>query len=83
MLALFGSLIAILAAIAFIAVGLLTLWGGRDTAARELARGFTRSALTAPARALALLLVGAPLVITALFALLAAARILMVAMGLG
>ena len=83
MLALLGSLIAVGAALAFAAVGLLTLWGGREVFTRELPRDFTRSALTPGRRALTALVVGLPLGITALFGLLAAGRILQVALGLG
>jgi hypothetical protein len=82
MLALLGSLIAIGAAIVFAVVGLLTLWGGRESAAHELAPDFRRSALKPGARLVTLLAVGIPLVITALFGLLAAGRILQVAFGL-
>lgn len=77
-----GVLIAIGAAVAFAVVGALTLWGGFETAARELPRDFTRSAASPARRLLTLALVGLPLVITALFGLLAAGRILQVAFGL-
>jgi len=78
-----GALIAIGASIAFAVVGLLTLWGGGETLTRELPRGFTRSATSPARRVLGVALVAVPLVITALFGLLAAGRVLMVALGLG
>lgn len=77
-----GSLIAAGAAVAFAAAGLLTLWGGLDTLSRELPRGFLRSGASAAQRAFTLALVGLPLTIVGLFGLLAAARILQVALGL-
>jgi hypothetical protein len=83
MLALLGSLIAIGAALTFAAVGLLTLWAGRASLDREVARDFVRSPAPPARRALAVALVAVPLVLTGLFGLLAAGRILMVAIGLG
>jgi ABC-type enterochelin transport system permease subunit len=80
---LLGVLIAIGAAVAFAVVGALTLWGGLVTFTSELPRDYRRSAATPAQRALTLALVGLPLVITALFGLLAAGRILQVALGLG
>jgi hypothetical protein len=77
-----GSLIAAGAAVVFAALGIVTLWGGLDALTREVPRGFVRSQSSAGERALTLLGVGAPLVITGLFGLLAAGRILQVALGL-
>ncbi len=78
-----GSLIAAAAAIVFAVVGLLTLWGGAETLSRELPPDFIRSATSGARRAGTLLLVGLPIGIVALFALLAAWRIAAVAIGLG
>jgi Na+(H+)/acetate symporter ActP len=80
---LLGVLIAIGAAIAFAVVGALTLWGGLDAVSSELPRDFRRSAATPAQRAFTVAIVALPLVITALFGLLAAGRILQVAFGLG
>jgi hypothetical protein len=78
-----GSLIAVAAAIVFAAVGLLTLWGGAEAIARELPPGFTSSAASGARRAGTLLLVGLPIAAVVIFALLAAWRILAVALGMG
>ena len=78
-----GSLIAVAAALVFAAVGLLTLWGGAEAYARELTRDFIRSAAPAARQLGELLLVGLPIALTALLALLAAWRILAVALGVG
>jgi hypothetical protein len=78
-----GVLIAIGAAVAFAAIGAFTLWGGFDALTSEVPRGFRRSA-TAPARrALTIALVGFAVLATGLFGLLAAGRVLQIALGLG
>ena len=78
-----GALIAVGAALAFAVVGLLTLWGGGETLTHELPRDFRRSAASPARRVLGVALVGIPLLLTAIFGLLAAWRVLMVAFGLG
>lgn len=77
-----GVLIAIAAAVAFAAMGGLTLWGGLDTLTREVPRDFRRSAASGAQRALTLAMVGLPLLITGLFGILAAGRLVQVALGL-
>lgn len=77
-----GVLIAIGAAVVFAAIGALTLWGGLQALTREVPRGFVRSAASGGQRALTIAMVGAPLLITGLFGLLAGARILQVALGM-
>lgn len=77
-----GVLITIGAAVAFAAMGIFTLWGGLDALTREVPRDFTRSAASGAQRALTLAMVGLPLLITGLFGLFAAARMLQVALGL-
>jgi hypothetical protein len=78
-----GSLIAVAAAVVFAAVGLLTLWGGAEAVARELGPDFVRSAATGARRLGTLLMAGLPIAVVGLFALLAAWRILAVALGMG
>ncbi len=80
---LLGVIIAIGAAVAFAALGGLTLWGGLNTISSELPRGFVRSGASGAQRLGTLALVGVPLLITGVFGLLAALRILQVAFGLG
>lgn len=77
-----GVLIAIGSGIAFAAMGAFVLWGGFDALTREVPRGFVRTAASGGQRALTMLAVGVPLVITGLFGLLAAGRMLQVAFGL-
>lgn len=76
-----GVLIAVGAALVFAAIGALTLWGGLDALRLELPPDFRRSNASVTERILTLVLVGAPIVITALFGLLAAGRIFQVALG--
>lgn len=78
-----GVIIAVAAAVAFAALGGLTLWGGLNTLTSELPRGFVRSGVSGAGRLGTLALVGLPLLITGAFGLLAALRILQVAFGLG
>ncbi|GAB4434240.1 MAG: hypothetical protein OHK0015_23810 [Chloroflexi bacterium OHK40] len=78
-----GSLIALGAALVFAIVGLLTLWGGLITLTGELPRGFRRTAAGPGNRAATVALVALPLIATAAFSLLAAWRILLVALGMG
>lgn len=82
-MALLGSLIAAGAALAFAAIGLLCLWGGWATLRDELPRDFVRTRAAAGSRSLTLLLLGLAIGLTALFGLLAAGRILLLAAGLG
>lgn len=79
---LLGVLITIGAAVAFGIMGALTIWGGLGSVRAELLRGFVSANPTAGDRALTLLLVVVPLVITGLFGLLSAGWMLMVAFGL-
>jgi hypothetical protein len=83
MLFFLGVLIAIGAGIFFAALGLLTLWGGLDTLRSELPRDARRSQSGGGALAMTLTLTGLPLLITAVFGLLAAGRFIQVAFGLG
>lgn len=78
-----GVLIAIGAAVVFGVVGALTIWGGLETLRTEIPRDHLRSQADGATRMTTALLVGLPLLITGLFGLLAALRILQVAFGLG
>lgn len=78
-----GVIIAIVAAIAFAALGALTLWGGWVTVTRELPIHFVSAGAASGERARTLALVVVPLAITGVFGLLAGWRILMIAVGLG
>ena len=78
---LIGSLIAIGAALTFLLVGALVWWGVRRTLSREVATSFCSRPPTPVGRAWALLAVALPAAGAALLALLAAARILLVAFG--
>lgn len=74
-----GSLLGIGSALAFLLVGALVWWGVRRALGRELAPGFRSRPRPIGARVLALLAVALPAAGAALLALLAAARILLVA----
>lgn len=76
-----GSIIALASAVAFAAVAALLLWGGYLTLRDEVRRSFIITRPSPASRALDLALVVGPLVITALFSLLAAGRIVQVALG--
>lgn len=78
-----GALIAVGAALGFAAVGLLVLWGGWQAFSREIRHGFISGNPAPGQRLLTLALFLVPLAITALFGLLAAGRIVAVALGLG
>lgn len=78
-----GVLIAVGSAVAFAALGALTLWGGLTTLRTEVPRDYLRTQASGGTRAVTTLLVGLPLIITAVFGVLAALRFLQVAFGLG
>jgi hypothetical protein len=80
---LIGSLIAVGSALAFLLVGALVWWGVTRALRREVAVGFRSRPPTSAGRVLALLAVALPAIGAALLALLAAARILLVAFGAG
>ncbi|NJN18160.1 MAG: hypothetical protein HC822_18785 [Oscillochloris sp.] len=82
-MAVLGSVIALGAALAFVAVSGLLFWGGWIMLQRELLRGFVSAAASPGERVLTVLLTVVPLIITACFSLLAAGRIALVAVGLG
>lgn len=82
MLYILGVLVAIGAAVAFAALGALTLWGGFTTLRGEVPRDYLRTRASGGARTLTTLLVGLPLLITGVFGLMAALRLLQVAFGL-
>jgi hypothetical protein len=77
-----GVLIAVGAALAFAAIGALTLWGGLNTLRTELPRDYLRTRAGVGPQVTTALLVGLPLLITGTFGLLAAVRMLAVAFGL-
>jgi hypothetical protein len=82
-MAILGSLIALGAAVAFVVIVGLAVWGGLLAIRQELLRGFV-SANPGPAdRALTLLLVGVPLAGVAAIGLLGALRLALVALGMG
>jgi hypothetical protein len=82
-MAILGSIIALAAALAFAAIAILSVWGCLQAVRGELLRGFI-SANPAPAdRIVTLLLVGVPLAGVAALGLLAAVRIILVAIGQG
>ena len=83
MLFFLGVLSAIGAGIVFGIMGALTIWGGANTLRTDVPRDYLRSQAGGGTRAMTLLLVGLPLLITGLFGILAALRFLQVAFGLG
>ncbi len=83
MLYILGVLVAVGAGVAFGVIGALTLWGGLSTLRTEVPRDHLRSQAGGGTRAGTALLVGLPLLITGIFGLLAALRMLQVAFGLG
>lgn len=83
MLYLLGVLVAVGAAAAFAVIGALTIWGGLNTLRTEVPRDHLRSRAGGGARAATNLLVGLPLLVTGIFGILAALRLLQVAFGLG
>lgn len=71
-MAILGALITAGAAFAFLVVGALVLFGGANATQRQLIPGFRPDRPSPLARALALLSVWGPVVLTALLCLLAA-----------
>ncbi|NTW02940.1 MAG: hypothetical protein HGA19_16935 [Oscillochloris sp.] len=82
-MAIFGSLIALAAALAFVAIVALSFWGTLQAVSDELLRGFISANPSATDRALTLLLVGVPLAGVAALGLLSAVRLTLVALGMG
>ncbi len=80
-MAILGALITLGAAIAFLVVGALTLFGGTNATQRQLVPGFRPDRPSLAMRALALLSVWGPVVLTALLCLLAALKLLQVAVA--
>ena len=80
---LLGVLIGLSSALAFAAVGGLLIWGGARALRREVLRGFVSAPPPPAERLLTLALIIVPLLGAALLALLAAGRIVMVALGVG
>lgn len=76
-----GALIAIGSAVAFVAVGALTLFGGADATQRQVVPGFRPDRPGAAERLLALLGLWLPVALVALLCLLAGIQILRVAAG--
>jgi len=82
-MAILGSIICLGAALAFVAMVALSVWGALQAIRLEIMRGFV-SANPGPAdRALTLLLIGVPLAGVAAIGLLSAVRLTMVALGMG
>jgi hypothetical protein len=80
-MAVIGALIAIGAAAAFLLVGALALFGGADATQRQLVPGFQPDRPGPRERALALLSLWGPIALIVALCLLAAIRILRVALG--
>ena len=76
-----GALITLGAAIAFLVVGALMLFGGANATQRQVIPGFRPDRPSLAGRALALLSVWGPVVLTALLCLLAAIKMLQVVAG--
>jgi len=74
-----GALITFGAALAFLVVGALTLFGGANATQRQVIPGFRPDHPGPVARVLALLSVWAPVLLIALLCLLAAIKMLQVA----
>lgn len=70
-----GGLVAVGAAVAFLIIGALTLFGGADATQRQLLPGFTPDRPSTGERLLALLSVWGPALLVALLCLLAAIQI--------
>ena len=77
-----GVLIAIGAAGAFAAVGILTIWGGYEAVRRELVRGFVVNPPSPAERVISLSVTVVPLAVVALFSLMAAGRITLMVLGI-
>nr|WP_044199595.1 hypothetical protein [Oscillochloris trichoides] len=82
-MAIIGSLIALGAALAFIAMAGFSVWGTLQAVRDELMVGFISTNPSAAERSLTLLLVGLPLAGVAVLGLLSAVRMIQVAFGLG
>ncbi|MFV9502994.1 MAG: hypothetical protein AB4911_00360 [Oscillochloridaceae bacterium umkhey_bin13] len=82
MLFVLGVLIAIGSAGFFGVLGGLTLWGGLVTMRTEVPRDYVRTQASGGSRAMTVVLVVLPLVITGIFGLLAMGQFLRVAFGL-
>jgi len=80
-MAIIGALISLGAAIAFLAVGALTLFGGANATQRQLVPGFRPDRPGPIERILTVLCVWGPVALIALLCLLAAIRILQVALA--
>lgn len=80
-MALIGALIAIGAAVAFLVVGALALFGGADATQHQLLPGFRPDRPGPLERALAVLSVWGPIALIVALCLLAAIRILRVALN--
>ena len=76
-----GALITLGSAFAFLVAGALTLFGGANATQRQLVPGFRPDRPSLAARALALLSVWGPVLLTALLCLLAAIKMLQVAVA--
>ena len=74
-----GALITLGAALAFLVVGALTLFGGVNATQQQVVPGFRPDRPGLAARLLALLSVWGPVLLTALLCLLAAIKMLQVA----
>ena len=78
---LFGALITLGGAVAFLVVGALTLFGGAQATQRQVVPGFKPDQPGPAERALALLGVWLPVALTALLCLLAAIKMFQVALS--
>ncbi|MEI7771814.1 MAG: hypothetical protein WCI67_17610 [Chloroflexales bacterium] len=78
-----GSIICLGAALAFVAIVVIAVWGGLRAIRRELLRGFVSARPGAADRVITLLLVGVPLAGVAAIGLLSAVRLALVAFRLG
>jgi hypothetical protein len=78
-----GSIIALLAALAFAAMAALAVWGVFRAIRGELVRGFIIARPGPAERVFTMLLVGVPLAGVAALGLLAAVRLVLVALGQG
>ena len=77
----FGALITLGGALAFLVVGALTLFGGANATQQQVIPGFRPDQPGPAARVLALLSVWGPVVLIALLCLLAAIKMLQVAVA--
>lgn len=77
-----GVIIAIASALVFAVVGALTLWGGWITLSREVPVHFVSAGASSGERLQTFVIVGAPMVITGVFGLLAGLFFLLLALGI-